>query len=100
MGRPSKAAGEKVQAEDASRIEVQKTSLGTEGLKKKGQELTAAEDENDVETPEEVSAEFQVPDVGKVQLIATRSDSPPRYSCHLRMHSPRICDLSLRMCPQ
>lgn len=71
VGRPSKAAGEKVQAEDAARIELQKKSLGTDGLKKKGKELSVAEEENDVETPEEVSAEFKIPDVGQVQLIAT-----------------------------
>ena len=68
VGRPSKAAGEKVQAEDAARIELQKR---TDGLKKAGKELAAAEEENDVETPEEVSAEFKIPDVGQVQLIAT-----------------------------
>lgn len=69
VGRPSKAAGEKVQGEDAARIELQKKSLGTDGLKKKGKELSVAEEENDVETPEEVSAEFKIPDVGQVQLI-------------------------------
>ena len=85
MGRPSKAAGEKVQAEDAARIELQKKSLGTDGLKKKGKELSVAEEENDVETPEEVSAEFKIPDVGQVQLIATwptvASEIP---FCHLK----------------
>eukprot|EP00913_Durusdinium_trenchii_P008766 g8232.t1 len=38
-------------------------------MKKAGEELAAAEDENEVETPEEVSAQFQVPDVSRVQLI-------------------------------
>ena len=71
VGRPSKASGEKVQAEDAARIELQKKTLGTDGLKKAGKELAAAEEENDVETPEEVSAAFKIPDVGQVQLIAT-----------------------------
>lgn len=45
-------------------------TLGEEGMKKAGEELAAAEDENEVETPEEVSAQFQVPDVSRVQLIA------------------------------
>ncbi len=71
VGRPSKAIGEKIQAEDAARIEVQKKKLGDDGMKKAGGEVAAAEDENEVETPEEVSAEFKVPDVGKVQLIVT-----------------------------
>ena len=71
VGRPSKASGEKVQAEDAARIELQKKTLGTDGLKKAGKELAAAEEENYVETPEEVSAAFKIPDVGQVQLIAT-----------------------------
>jgi len=69
VGRPSKAIGEKIQGEDAARIEVQKKKLGDKGMKKAGKEVAAAEDENEVETPEEVSAEFKVPDVGKVQLI-------------------------------
>ncbi|CAK9022306.1 Uncharacterized protein C05D11.1 [Durusdinium trenchii] len=69
VGCPSKATGEEIQAEDAARLEQQKKTLGEEGMKKAGEELAAAEDENEVETPEEVSAQFQVPDVSRVQLI-------------------------------
>ncbi|CAE7907332.1 unnamed protein product [Symbiodinium necroappetens] len=69
-GFPSKKCGETIQSEDAARIEAQKTALGEEGCKKAGETVAAAEEENDVDTPEEVSAEFQVPDVGKVKLIA------------------------------
>ncbi|CAE7223586.1 unnamed protein product [Symbiodinium natans] len=68
-GFPSKNCGEKIQSEDATRIGAQKTALGEEGCKKAGDAVAAAEEENDVDTPEEVSAEFQVPDVAKVKLI-------------------------------
>ncbi|CAE7520442.1 unnamed protein product [Symbiodinium sp. CCMP2592] len=68
-GFPSKKCGETIQSEDAARIEAQKKALGEEGCKKAGETVAAAEEENDVDTPEEVSAEFQVPDVGKVKLI-------------------------------
>ena len=77
VGRPSKATGEKIQSEEAARIELQKKSLGENGMKKAGEKVAAAEEENDVETPEEVSEEFTIPDVGKVQLIATRPKCHP-----------------------
>ncbi|CAJ1372204.1 unnamed protein product [Effrenium voratum] len=69
VGRPSKACGERLQSADAERIAQQKTRLGDAGCAQCGEQVAAAEEENDVETPEEVSAEFSVPDVAKVQLI-------------------------------
>ncbi|CAE8685746.1 unnamed protein product [Polarella glacialis] len=69
IGKPSKACGERIQAEDAARIAAQKEQLGAEGCKAAAASLAEAEKENDVDTPDEVANNFQLPDVGKIQLI-------------------------------
>jgi len=69
IGRPSKACGEKIQAEDAARIEKQKAELGDEGCRKAGEAVNAAEEENDVDTPDEVAQEFEIPSVSSIELI-------------------------------
>mmetsp|Transcript_124672 Transcript_124672/g.233120 ORF Transcript_124672/g.233120 Transcript_124672/m.233120 type:complete len:1137 (-) Transcript_124672:25-3435(-) len=68
-GMPSKACGERIQSEDASRIAAQKESLGDDGCKKCAEGLAAAETENDVDTPEEVVQEYQLPDAAQIKLI-------------------------------
>jgi len=69
VGLPSKACGKTIQEEDARRIAEQKECLGEEGCKEAADLVAAAEDENDVDTPDEVAQQFQVPDVSKVALI-------------------------------
>jgi len=69
VGLPSKSCGEKIQETDAKRIEVQKAELGVAGCKKAAGAVAEAEDENDVDTPDDVARSFEVPDVSKVALV-------------------------------
>jgi len=68
-GLPSKACGERIQAADKERIEAQKSKLGEEGCAAAAEKLARAEAENDVDTPDEVSKQFPLPDVAKIKLI-------------------------------
>ena len=52
--RALEATGERIQSEDATRLEAQKEQLGAAGRTKAGEELAQAEEENEVDTPEEV----------------------------------------------
>ena len=61
--------------------EEQKKRLSEDGMKKAGEEVAAAEEENDVETPEEISAEFLVPNVGRVKLIVAWMNKWQTYGC-------------------
>jgi len=73
LGTPSKKYGEKVQGDDAARVAAQKESLGEEGCKKAADALAAAEEGNDVDTPDEVTEQFKLPDVSKIVLIDVSS---------------------------
>ena len=70
VGMPSKSCGERIQKADLDRIAEQKKQMGEEGCSKAGKEVEAAEDENDVETPDEVAESFALPDVSKISLIS------------------------------
>eukprot|EP00927_Polykrikos_kofoidii_P013205 TRINITY_DN15735_c0_g1_i1.p1 TRINITY_DN15735_c0_g1~~TRINITY_DN15735_c0_g1_i1.p1 ORF type:complete len:1115 (+),score=199.42 TRINITY_DN15735_c0_g1_i1:60-3404(+) len=69
IGLPSKACGERIQAEDSARIAAQKERLGEAGCKAAAEAVQKAEEENDVETPEDLTKSFVLPDVSKISLI-------------------------------
>lgn len=69
LGMPSKACGERIQAEDSARVAAQKERLGEAGCKAAAEAVEKAEDENEVETPEELAKSFVLPDVSKISLI-------------------------------
>lgn len=70
VGLPSKACGEIIQSTEAARTAAQKESLGETGCAAAGEAVAAAEAENDVDTPDEVAQQFQIPDVTSVQLVS------------------------------
>jgi Zn-dependent M16 (insulinase) family peptidase len=70
---PSKACGQRIQEADATRTAAQKEKLGEDGCKKHGEILQEAEESNDVDTPEEVTQKFQLPDASKISLIDVSS---------------------------
>lgn len=69
IGTPSKACGQKVQAEEAARISAQKELLGEAGCKAAGEVVSKAEEENEVGTPDEVIQSVVLPSVSKIRLI-------------------------------
>eukprot|EP00931_Biecheleriopsis_adriatica_P076118 TRINITY_DN49867_c0_g1_i1.p1 TRINITY_DN49867_c0_g1~~TRINITY_DN49867_c0_g1_i1.p1 ORF type:complete len:1112 (+),score=214.51 TRINITY_DN49867_c0_g1_i1:67-3402(+) len=69
LGRPSKACGERIQADDANRTALQKKELGPAGCEAAAKKLQEAEAENDVDTPDELARSFKLPDVSKIRLI-------------------------------
>ncbi|CAK0856196.1 unnamed protein product [Prorocentrum cordatum] len=80
-GFPSKACGERIQSEDGARIAAQKESLGEAGCKAKGEAVEAAEAENDVDTPDEVSSQFALPDVEKIRLVEVSTVTAVAGAC-------------------
>jgi Zn-dependent M16 (insulinase) family peptidase len=69
IGTPSKSYGERIQADDAERIAAQKEALGEDGCKAESEKVAAAEEKNDMETPEEVVQACPLPDASKISLI-------------------------------
>lgn len=71
LGVPSAMLAQQLKADEEARLEAQKKKLGAEGLRKMGDHLKAAQEENDREIPAETLAGFQVPPVESIHFIHT-----------------------------
>ncbi|KZW02722.1 hypothetical protein EXIGLDRAFT_732962 [Exidia glandulosa HHB12029] len=71
--KPSSALQEKLESDESARVEAQVKKLGPEGLKKLGEELGAAKEENDKPVPQEMLTEFPVPSVDSIGWIPVTS---------------------------
>jgi Zn-dependent M16 (insulinase) family peptidase len=71
LGVPSTNLAEQLKTDEEARLEDQKKRLGAEGIKKMGERLKAAQEENDREIPPEMLAKFEVPPVESIHFIHT-----------------------------
>ncbi|KAL9617435.1 MAG: hypothetical protein Q9160_007792 [Pyrenula sp. 1 TL-2023] len=69
LGVPSAKLSEKLKVDEQARIEVQKKSLGDEGLHKKQEALDRAKAENDKPIPTELLGQFKVPPVESIHFV-------------------------------
>ncbi|XP_064616831.1 uncharacterized protein C05D11.1-like [Liolophura sinensis] len=69
IGDPSKSLMEEMGQSEKDRIADQQKILGESGLKKKGDVLEEAIEENEKEAPEDVITKVAVPDVAKIQFL-------------------------------
>ena len=73
LGVPSAVLAEKIKTEEADRLEKQKEKLGPGGLKKEGEKLEQAKEENDLPIPEELLGHFKVPPTDSIHFVSTPS---------------------------
>lgn len=66
IGKPSAALAEKLAQESKERLAGTKEKLGEAGLKKKGEELDVAQEENDRPIPAEMITDFPISDVSHI----------------------------------
>eukprot|EP00397_Hematodinium_sp_SG-2012_P007744 GEMP01007794.1.p1 GENE.GEMP01007794.1~~GEMP01007794.1.p1 ORF type:complete len:1057 (+),score=253.87 GEMP01007794.1:32-3202(+) len=71
---PSKKCGEEILKADEERMEKQKAELKPAGLAQKKKIAEKAEDDNDMETPDEILEMFDLPDPNKIKLIEVSTD--------------------------
>jgi Zn-dependent M16 (insulinase) family peptidase len=65
VGKPSAAMVEKISQQAKERLASTKTALGEAGLKRKGDELAAAQKENDRPIPDNMITDFPISDVSQ-----------------------------------
>lgn len=66
---PSVEEQKRMMKEEAERIEMQRKSLGEDGLKKKGDELSAAIDHNEIPPPVEMLTAVPIPNVKNINSL-------------------------------
>ena len=71
LGVPSARLSQQLKLDEESRLEAQKKRLGPEGLKKAGEHLKAAQEENDRPFPPSLMSNFKVPPVESIHFIHT-----------------------------
>ena len=71
LGVPSARLSQQLKTDEESRLEAQKKRLGPEGLKKMGDHLRAAQEENDRPFPASLMSTFKVPPVESIHFIHT-----------------------------
>lgn len=71
LGRPSQALSKKLTSEEEARVKAQQERLGPDGLKKLGEKLKQAQEENDMPIPDSVLEKFPVPDASSVHFVST-----------------------------
>jgi Zn-dependent M16 (insulinase) family peptidase len=78
VGKPSAAMVEKISRQAKERLETTKSGLGEAGLKKKAEELKAAQTENDRPIPSDMITNFPISDasVSCASACPTRADTP------------------------
>lgn len=71
LGKPSQALSKKLTSEEEGRVKAQQDRLGPDGLKKLGEQLKQAQDQNDMPIPDSVLEKFPVPDADSVHFVST-----------------------------
>ena len=76
IGEPSGELSEKMQKDEKVRVEKQRETLGEDGLKRKGDELAKAIEENEVEPPDDLVASVAVPGIDSIRFhpVETRTN--------------------------
>lgn len=85
---------EKLEKDEAKRIEEQVAELGPEGLKQAEAKLEAAKAEHDRPIPEKVITSFPVPDVKSISWIPVDSLQQPGEGLHTGKHVSQSPDLA------
>ena len=71
LGVPSARLSQQLKTDEESRLEAQKQRLGPDGLKKMGEHLKAAQEENDRPFPTSLMSTFKIPPVESIHFIHT-----------------------------